>query len=89
MSRTTKGHNYGKFTQNSLKIYSDNLHHILNHYIKFQDPRLNTFWDTLLTRINSDFFKGAELCKYNYAGHLKNKNELNFHGVSIYKILKP
>ena len=59
MRRTAKGRNYISFSQNSLKIQSGTLHIIPTHYIKVQERSLNSFRDILLTRFNSDFFKGA------------------------------
>ena len=59
MHRTEKGRNFinifTEFSQNK----SGNLHIIPTQYIEFQELSLNTFQDILLTRFNSDFFKGA------------------------------
>ena len=59
MRRGAKGRNYIDFSQNSFKIYSGNLYIIATHYMEFQEPSLNTVEDILLTRFNSDFFKGT------------------------------
>ena len=62
MGRTAKGRNL-IFSQNSLKIQSGNLHFIPTHYIKFQEPSLNTVQDILLTRFNSDWKPKGHISK--------------------------